>query len=197
MIQENTKVTLTYGQLKRLVKESSGDRFQALLDKPTTFDGKTDKHPIIGKVYYSKENKFAWKLVWNKARNEDRIHVFKPSIISVAGDKRFGWREYLISADLETMKEIGFKDYAWVNYLYGFIVLGFTVSLITILFETTGKNKGHRPSTFTKVLFSVSIALYVATYLLDYIRTGAFDKSGIFMIVVSIIIISNFIKRKE
>ena len=111
MIQESTKVTLTYGQLKRLVKESSGDRFQELLDKPTTFDGKTDKHPIIGKVYYSKENKFAWKLVWNKARNEDRIHVFKPSIISVAGDKRFGWREYLISADLETMKEIGFKDF--------------------------------------------------------------------------------------
>ena len=102
-----------------------------------------------------------------------------------------------IIAFFKTYQEIGFKDYAWVNYLYGFIVLGFTVSLITILFETTGKNKGHKPSTFTKVLFSVSIALYVATYLLDYIRTGAFDKSGIFMIVVSIIIISNFIKRKE
>ena len=110
-INESTKVTLTIKQLKKLVKESSGDRLQELLDKPTTFDGKTDKHPIIGKVYYSKENKFAWKLVWNKARNEDRIHVFKPSIISVAGDKRFGWREYLISADLETMKEIGFKDF--------------------------------------------------------------------------------------
>ncbi len=102
-----------------------------------------------------------------------------------------------IIAFFKTYQEIGFKDYAWVNYLYGFIVLGFTISLITILFETTGKNKGHRPSTFTIVLFSVSIALYVASYVLDYIRNGVFDKSCVFMVVVSIIIISNFIKRKE
>ena len=101
-----------------------------------------------------------------------------------------------IIAFFKTYPEIGFKDYAWVNYLYGFIALGFTVSLITILFETTGKNKGHRPSTFTIVLFSVSIFLYVATYVLDYFRTGTFDKSGIFMIAASVIVISNFIKRK-
>jgi hypothetical protein len=102
-----------------------------------------------------------------------------------------------IIAFFKTYQEIGFKDFAWVNYLYGLIALGFTVALITMLFETTGKNKGHRPSTFTIVLFSVSIFLYVASYLLDYFRNGVFDKSCLFMIAVSVVVISNFFKRKE
>lgn len=102
-----------------------------------------------------------------------------------------------IIAFFKTYQEIGFKDFAWVNYLYGLIALGFTVALITMLFETTGKNKGHRPSTFTIVLFSVSIFLYVASYILDYFRNGVFDKSCLFMIAVSVVVISNFFKRKE
>lgn len=102
-----------------------------------------------------------------------------------------------IIAFFKTYQEIGFKDYAWVNYLYGLIGLGFTVSLITMLFETTGKNKGNRPSTFTIVLFSVSIILYIATFVIDYIRTGVFDKSGLFIIIVPIMLLTNFLKKKE
>ena len=102
-----------------------------------------------------------------------------------------------IIAFFKTYQEIGFKDYAWVYYLYAPIVLGFTVSLITMLFETTGKNKGHRPSTFTIVLFSVSIILYIATFVIDYIRTGVFDKSGLFIIIVPIMLLTNFLKKKE
>lgn len=102
-----------------------------------------------------------------------------------------------IIAFFKTYPEIGFKDYAWVNYLYGLIAVSFTVSMIALVFETTGKNKGHRPSIFTIVLFSVSIFLYVASYVLDYIRNGVFDKSCIFMVIVSIILITNLIKRKD
>lgn len=102
-----------------------------------------------------------------------------------------------IIAFFKTYPEIGFKDFAWVKYLYGLPAIGLTVSLITMLFETTGKNKGHKPSTFTTIVFSASILIYIAIYILEYFRTGVFDKSCVFMVVVSIMLISNFLKRKE
>lgn len=102
-----------------------------------------------------------------------------------------------IIAFFKTYPEIGFKDFAWVKYLYGLPAIGLTVSLITMIFETTGKNKGHKPSTFTTVVFSASILIYIAIYILEYFRTGVFDKSCVFMVVVSIMLISNFLKRKE
>lgn len=89
----------------------SVDKFEELEKHPTTFGGKVDDYPIIGKMYYCKEYRFAWKIVWDNFRHKSHIHVFEPSIINVAGSKRFGWREYLVDDDHQHMKEIDFEDF--------------------------------------------------------------------------------------
>lgn len=103
-------------EIKKLLKKQkkmneSTDRFQELLDNPTKFDGTKDSQVFLDQMYYCKEYRFAWKIVWDNFRKKSSIHVFKPSIINVAGSKRFGWREYLVDDDHQHMREIDFKDF--------------------------------------------------------------------------------------
>jgi len=94
------------------VKESSEvDKFQEILSKPTHFNGKQDEVAFTDTFYYSKEHRFAWKIVFDKLHYKTSIHVFKPDIINVAGEKRFGWREYRVSDDHKQMQEIDLASF--------------------------------------------------------------------------------------
>ena len=91
--------------------ESSADKFDDLLKNPTKFDGSKDEQAFLDTFYYSKEFRFAWKLVYDRVRHQVRIHVFKLDALKVLGQKRFGWREYIVSQDHKTIKQIGFRDF--------------------------------------------------------------------------------------
>ena len=92
--------------------------------------------------------------------------------------------------------KIGFENIEWTNYLNLFIALGFTISLIKLVFETTGKNKGHKPSIFTIVLFSLTILLFFTSNIINYSK-GVFDLDIIFMMAVSVMLIIGFIRRRK
>lgn len=92
--------------------------------------------------------------------------------------------------------KIGFENIEWTNYLNLFVALGFTISLIKLVFETTGKNKGHKPSIFTIVLFSLTILLFFASNIINYSK-GVFDMDIIFMMAVSVMLIIGFIRRRK
>ncbi len=92
--------------------------------------------------------------------------------------------------------KIGFENIEWTNYLNLFVALGFTISLIKLVFETTGKNKGHKPSIFTIVLFSLTILLFFTSNIINYSK-GVFDKDIIFMMAVSVMLIISFIRMRK
>lgn len=92
--------------------------------------------------------------------------------------------------------KIGFENIEWTNYLNLFVALGFTISLIKLVFETTGKNKGHKPSIFTIVLFSLTILLFFTSNIINYSK-GVFDKDIIFMMAVSVMLIISFIRKRK
>ena len=92
--------------------------------------------------------------------------------------------------------KIGFENIEWTNYLNLFVALGFTISLIKLVFETTGKNKGHKPSIFTIVLFSLTILLFFTSNIINYSK-GVFDMDIIFMMAVSVMLIIGFIRRRK
>lgn len=92
--------------------------------------------------------------------------------------------------------KIGFENIEWTNYLNLFVALGFTISLIKLVFETTGKNKGHKPSIFTIVLFSLTILLFFTSNIINYSK-GVFDLDIIFMMAVSVMLIIGFIRRRK
>jgi hypothetical protein len=102
-----------------------------------------------------------------------------------------------IIAFFKTYDEIGFDDYAWVNYLNGVIAIGFTVSLIKLIIETSGKNKGHKPSTFTIVVFGISLLLFIAKTVFDSVTTGVFDHSFLALALIMVMAMYGFIKRKQ
>ena len=92
--------------------------------------------------------------------------------------------------------KIGFENIEWTNYLNLFVALGFTISLIKLVFETTGKNKGHKPSIFTIVLFSLTILLFFTSNIINYSK-GVFDMDIIIMMAVSVMLIIGFIRRRK
>lgn len=92
--------------------------------------------------------------------------------------------------------KIGFENIEWTNYLNLFVALGFTISLIKLVLETTGKNKGHKPSIFTIVLFSLTILLFFTSNIINYSK-GVFDMDIIFMMAVSVMLIIGFIRRRK
>lgn len=92
--------------------------------------------------------------------------------------------------------KIGFENIEWTNYLNLFVALGFTISLIKLVFETTGKNKGHKPSIFTIVLFSLTILLFFTSNIINYSK-GVFDLDIIFMMAVSVMLIIGFIRKRK
>lgn len=92
--------------------------------------------------------------------------------------------------------KIGFENIEWTNYLNLFVALGFAISLIKLVFETTGKNKGHKPSIFTIVLFSLTILLFFTSNIINYSK-GVFDMDIIFMMAVSVMLIIGFIRRRK
>ncbi len=92
--------------------------------------------------------------------------------------------------------KIGFENIEWTNYLNLFVALGFTISLIKLVFETTGKNKEHKPSIFTIVLFSLTILLFFTSNIINYSK-GVFDLDIIFMMAVSVMLIIGFIRRRK
>ncbi len=92
--------------------------------------------------------------------------------------------------------KIGFENIEWTNYLNLFVALGFTISLIKLVFETTGKNKGHKPSIFTIVLFSLTILLFFTSNIINYSK-GVFDMDIIFMMAVSVMLIIGFIRKRK
>lgn len=92
--------------------------------------------------------------------------------------------------------KIGFENIEWTNYLNLFVALGFTISLIKLVFETTGKNKGHKPSIFTIVLFSLTILLFFTSNIINYSK-GVFDLDIIIMMAVSVMLIIGFIRRRK
>ncbi len=96
--------------------DETTDYFKEVLDSPTTIDGQKDEKPEIGKMYYSEKYNFGWKISADEIKHKkvEQIHVFEPYVLGGTEDKRYGWREFIISQDHTKMKEVSSK-YFWTK----------------------------------------------------------------------------------
>ncbi|MBQ2631730.1 MAG: hypothetical protein IJG13_18805, partial [Kiritimatiellae bacterium] len=93
------------------VIDAKTDVREILDANPVKANGERDDAPYTGRMYYNAEHKFAWKIVEGVGRNPPRYHIFQPDIMRVAGNKRYAIKEYILSKDGTTMKDVDYRLY--------------------------------------------------------------------------------------